>query len=310
MGDMRLKAPVLFLIFNRPDTTQRVFDAIRQAKPARLFVAADGPREDRHGEAEKCTQARSIIGNIDWDCEVVTRFREKNLGCRKAVSSAIDWFFENVEEGIILEDDCLPSRSFFMYCDELLAHYRDDTKVMQICGSNYFKGFETREKSYFFSRFGPIWGWASWRRAWGYYDVDMRLWPEIKKNKVSKNFYESKDEELNRIAVYDKTFSGEIDTWDYQWSFAKMINAGLSIIPSVNLIANIGFSSEATHTSDPSDPFSNMESKNLSFPLSHPVRVSADRAADRMFVENVLLRGVKKSSFKRFLNLLKKRSGP
>lgn len=282
VGDMRLKAPILFLIFNRPDTTQRVFEAIRQAKPARLFVAADGPREDRPGEAEKCAQARSIIENVDWDCEVVTLFRVNNLGCRKAVSSAIDWFFENVEEGIILEDDCLPSQSFFRYCQELLEYYRNDTRIMQICGTNVLKEWDRSGYSYFFSNYGPIWGWASWRRAWKHYDVDMKLWPEIKGKKFYEDFSQNKEEAEYRQSLYDKVFSGEIDTWDYQWGFAKMINAGLSITPVKNMISNIGFREDATHTKSIA-PSANLLINEVEFPLKHPLCVVRDRVYDASY---------------------------
>jgi hypothetical protein len=297
VGNMQLKIPILFLVFNRPDTTQKVFAAIRQAKPARLFVAADGYREDRHGEAEKCAQARSIIENVDWDCEVVTLFRENNLGCRKAVSSAIDWFFENVEEGIILEDDCLPSQSFFMYCQELLEYYRDDTRVMQICGSNFLKGWQRNEDSYYFSNYGPVWGWASWRRAWKYYDVDMKLWPEVKEKNVLEDICMSREEIEYRENLYDKVFSGDIDTWDYQWGFAKMINSGLSVITSVNLISNIGFDADATHTAaDRNNPYAAMETYDIKFPLNHPRYVVQDCLADQRYLNEFMsIRSVRNS---------------
>jgi len=306
VGDMQLKAPVLFLIFNRPDTTQRVFAAIRQAKPARLFVAADGPREDRPGEAEKCARARSIIENVDWDCKVVTLFREKNLGCRKAVSSAIDWFFENVEEGIILEDDCLPSRSFFMFCQELLEYYRNDTRIMQICGLNVLKEWNRSGYSYFFSNYGPIWGWASWRRAWKHYDVDMKLWPEIKGKKFYEDFCQNKEEAEYRQSLYDKVFSGEIDTWDYQWGFAKMVNHGLSVIPSVNLISNIGFDADATHTvADRNNPYATMKTYDVKFPLNHPRYAVRDCLADQRYLNEFMpINPVKNNLRQRLLQLI------
>lgn len=299
---MRLTNPVLFLIFNRPDTTQRVFEAIRQAKPARLFVAADGPREDRPGEAEKCAQARSIIENVDWDCEVVTLFREKNLGCGKAVSSAIDWFFENVEEGIILEDDCLPSQPFFMYCQELLEYYRQDTRIMQISGSNFIKS--EMDESYFFSKYGPCWGWATWKRAWKYYDVDMRLWPVVKGKKLHYDFCFDEDEIKAREDIFDSVYNGAIDTWDYQWVFAKLVNNGLSITPKENLVSNIGFSEDATHTRDKGNIRENFERKELVFPLLHPPFMLKNYEMDRKYFEAFLKKGVSKKDV--FLNLIEK----
>jgi hypothetical protein len=276
---MDLKVPVLFLIFNRPASTQRVFDAIRQAKPSRLFVAADGPRDNRSDEAERCEQTRRIIDTVDWDCEVTTLYREKNLGCRDAVSSAIDWFFTNVEEGIILEDDCLPSQSFFGYCQELLEYYRNDMRVMQICGSNLLKNWDRNGHSYFFSNYGPVWGWASWRRAWEYYDVDMKLWPEIREKKLYEDFSLSCGEAEYRRNIYDKVYSGEINTWDYQWGFAKMISCGLCITPEINLIRNIGFGVDSTHTSE--DTFySNLETSEIMLPLKHPEYTIRDKVYD------------------------------
>jgi hypothetical protein len=276
---MDLKVPVLFLIFNRPAITQRVFDAIRQAKPSRLFVAADGPRDNRSGEAERCEQTRRIIDTVDWDCEVTTLFREKNLGCRKAVSSAIDWFFTNVEEGIILEDDCLPSQSFFDYCQGLLEYYRYDRRIMQICGSNLLKEWNRSGYSYFFSNYGPVWGWASWRRAWQYNDVNMKLWPEIRGKKLYEDFCQSIQETEFRLELYDKVFSGQIDTWDYQWGFAKMISSGLSITPTNNMISNIGFGVDATHTNILSS-LSGLRTYDIDFPLKHPEFIIKDKIFD------------------------------
>jgi len=199
MNGLYLKTPVLFLVFNRPDTTRRVFEAIRAARPARLFLVADGPRERQPDDKEKCERVRYIATDIDWDCEVKTLFRKENLGCKNGVSSAIDWFFSHVDEGIILEDDCLPTESFFWFCEELLRRYRNDSRVMQICGSNFLRGWQRNNDSYYFSGYGPIWGWASWRRAWIYYDVDMKLWPEVKEKKILLDICDGKREMFYRL---------------------------------------------------------------------------------------------------------------
>ncbi|MDG5469923.1 glycosyltransferase family 2 protein [Deltaproteobacteria bacterium IMCC39524] len=302
MSDLHLKTPVLFLVFNRPDTTKKVFEAIKQAKPKQLFVAADGPRENKLGDAEKCAQVRRIIESVDWECDVVTLFREKNLGCKIAVSSAIDWFFENVEGGIVLEDDCLPSYSFFSFCEELLQKYQNDTRVMQICGSNLVKERSGNVYSYMFSNYGPVWGWATWRRAWNYYDVDMKLWPEVRDAKLYEHFCQSYEESMYRSALYNKVFAGEIDTWDYQWGFAKMINHGLSIIPAFNLVSNVGFGFDSTHTSSECS-FSNLELCELSDPISHPPYVIRDKSFDAKF--NDLYVPPKKSVLERIFNIHK-----
>ena len=300
---MKLSAPILLLIFNRPDTTKRVFDAIRRARPSRLFVAADGPRDGRPDEKDRCAQTRKIVvQSVDWDCEVEQLFREKNLGCKKAVSSAIDWFFENVEEGIILEDDCLPSQSFFGYCQELLEYYRNDTRVMQICGSNLLKEWDRSSYSYLFSNYGPIWGWASWRRAWEHYDVGMRLWPEIRENKFYLDFCQSAEEANYRLDLYDKVYGWEVDTWDYQWGFAKMINNGLSITPRVNMVKNIGFGADATHCNNNS-PFANIEMHEITLPLSHPQYVLRDKRYD-MNYNKLYVPSTKKSIYERMKMLL------
>jgi len=244
-----LETAVLFLVFNRLDTTMQVFEAIRKARPPRLYLAADGPRDSRPGEAEKVKAVREYVTqNIDWPCEVKTLFRVKNLGCKYAVSGAITWFFENEEQGIILEDDCLPNQSFFWFCEELLIKYKSDNRIGQISGFNPVTNADHSNESYLFSKFGPIWGWASWKRAWNNYDVKMTKWPEIKARGLIDFIVDSKPEKLWRINIFDLAYNGGVNTWDFQWSFCKHINNQLSIIPINNLIINIGFGSEATHT--------------------------------------------------------------
>jgi hypothetical protein len=238
--------PVLFLIFNRPDTTQKVFDAIKKAKPKQLFVAADGPRENKEGEKEKCEQARKIIEQVDWDCKVKTLFRDKNLGCKVAVSSAIDWFFENVKEGIILEDDCLPDQSFFQFCKKMLEKYRNDTRIMMITGTNYFINNIEIKESYFFSKHFTIWGWATWRRAWKHYDINMDAWGKFKKEDQLKYLTNSFIIKKHFEKTFDLISNNKMDTWDIQWVFTCFFNNGLAIIPRCNLISNIGV--EGTHT--------------------------------------------------------------
>ena len=237
--------PILFLVFNRPDTTEIVFQKIREIKPRQLFVAADGWRVNKAGEKEKCEETRAIVmRSIDWDCEVKTLFRDENLGCGKSVSSAISWFFENVEEGIILEDDCVPDNSFFPYCEELLYRYRSEEKVMHISGSN-FQISEVSDESYYFSNSCYMWGWATWRRAWKLYDFKME---HFNKRFDLSDYLFSKDEKVYWKRVFSNVKSGRVDTWDYQWYFTCWYNKGLSIVPQYNLVKNIGFRPDATHT--------------------------------------------------------------
>lgn len=245
----KLKTAVLFLVFNRLDPVRDVFSEIKKAKPPRLYIASDGPREFKITERATVESVREyILSQIDWKCEVKTLFREKNLGCKIAVSSAIDWFFNHEEMGIILEDDCLPNQSFFRYCERLLDLYRDDCRVGQISGFNSLRNVYRSDFDYFFSQYGSIWGWATWRRAWKYYNLKIESWPYIKEKKIHENFMMSWLEKNLRSFLFDRLYRGEINTWDYQWTYAKNINSMLSIVPSKNLIINIGFGSDATHT--------------------------------------------------------------
>jgi hypothetical protein len=247
-NNLILTTPVLFLVFNRLDTTKQVFEAIRQAKPPKLFIAADGPRVDRDDEAEDCDTVRQfIMNNIDWECEVKTLFRDQNLGCRVAVSSAIDWFFENVEAGIILEDDCLPHPDFFNFCQDMLEYYRNDESIMHISGANFQFGKQRGDGSYYFSRYAHIWGWASWRRAWQYYDVNMKSFPNFKEQNIIGDIFPDKKIQCRWLEILDKIYSKDpiFNTWDFQWAYTVLLHQGRCITPNCNLISNIGGS--ATH---------------------------------------------------------------
>lgn len=271
------RTPVLFLIFNRPDMTQRVFAAIRDARPDKLFIGADGARRDKPGEAELCNQVRRIVlDGIDWPCDVKTLFRDKNLGCKVAVSSAITWFFEQVEDGIILEDDCLPEHSFFCFCEELLERYREDPRIMMISGDN-FQPVMRGGNSYWFSRYVHIWGWATWRRAWQKYDLGMRSWPELRSKKQFAAFLPPSIYR-NAESMFDSAFAGKTSTWDTQWFFACWANSGLSILLNTNLVTNID--SGGTHMKI-YDPFINRPSWPMIYPLQHPRMIALDEEADR-----------------------------
>ena len=279
-----LHTPVLFLVFNRPDTTKQVFEAIRKAKPSRLYVAADGPRADKSGEAEKVEQVRQIATNVDWDCEVKTLFREKNLGCRVGVSSAIDWFFENEEEGIILEDDCLPSQSFFWFCEELLKQYRRDTRVMHIGGCNPIDR-QLVSNTYYFSKYNRIWGWASWRRAWKYFDVTIKQWQEFKEKKLHYQLFDSIEAKIWE-KKWDSVYCSQVDTWDFQWFFCRLIQ-GKAIIPRTNLVSNIGFNEYATHTFDADNSLAHLVRGEMEFPLKHPEHIIDDKERDIIWSKRI-----------------------
>jgi hypothetical protein len=278
------KTPILFLIFNRPEITQRVFEEIKKQKPNYLFVAADGPRSHIQEDIEKCKATRDLVlKGIDWDCEVKTLFRDENLGCGLAVSEAITWFFDNVEQGIILEDDCLPHHSFFGYCEILLERYKNDDEVMTISGNNFQEGIKRGDGSYYFSSHPHIWGWATWKRAWSHYDYAMKNWPEFKENKLLFKYNANQDQYNYWLKVFQKTYDGEINTWDYQLTFASWFEAKLNILPNVNLVKNIGFGKDATHTNGESS-FANMKTQDIGR-ITHPQIIQVNKKADRYISE-------------------------
>lgn len=286
MPDFQLATPVAFIIFNRPDTTERVFAEIAKAKPPKLLVVADGPRSNRFGEAEKVAATRAIIKRVDWDCEVLTNFSDVNLGCKRRVSSGIDWVFAQVEEAIILEDDCLPDPTFFRFCQELLERYRHDQRIGMISGDNFQFGRRRNDDSYYFSKYIHIWGWASWRNRWvGNYDVEMTKWPRIRDEGWLADMVGNSREAGDWHKTFERVYRGEIDTWDYQWVFANWVESRMSVMPSVNLISNIGFGPDATHTVGGSN-LANMPVGRMAFPITHPSGVFKNIQADQ-FTEHM-----------------------
>jgi hypothetical protein len=247
------KIPVLLLTFKRPDTTRQVIEAIKFYQPQRMYIASDGPRLHKPEEQEKVNLTRQLIlQSIKWPCEIQTLFQENNLGCRVAVSTAIDWFFENEEEGIILEDDCVPDPDFFGYVENCLDKYRNDDSIMSVSGHNF--DFDqhipfTISTDYILSRYHHCWGWATWKRAWHCYDRDMINWPKLKDSSwlltIGDNNFYFKHYWNN---IFERAYQKNIDSWAYRWLFSCWANNGLSILPSKSLIKNIGFGNDATHT--------------------------------------------------------------
>lgn len=287
MADWHLQTPVALIIFNRPEQTEKVFAAIRQAKPLILLVVADGSRQEKIGEAEKCAEARAIIDKVDWDCQVFKNYSDINLGCRFRVSSGLDWVFETVEEAIILEDDCLPHPTFFRFCEELLNYYRHDQRMGSISGQNVQFGQKRTDYSYYFSRYTYCWGWATWRRAWQHYDLDMKIWPEIRDGNFLLDVLGNSKTAQDWAKTFQITYDQQIDTWDYQWTFSCWVQSYLTVVPNVNLVTNIGHGIASTHTADTSSKYSNMSVESISFPVKHPPFVIRDLKADE-FTENTL----------------------
>jgi hypothetical protein len=278
---MSLETPIAFILFNRPETTRRVFEEIRKAQPKRLFIIADGPRVNKQGEQEKCAETREIVAKIDWNCEISRRYSEINLGCGANISQGLDWVFEQAEEAIILEDDCLPTPDFFTFCSDLLEKHRDNHRIMHIAGTNNLIGYQNKSQySYYYSRYPLVWGWASWRRAWKNYDFKMELWLKFVQGGWLEKFFDDK-----RAAYVWERNLGNLSqhpyTWDYQWLFSCWTQEGLAIHPRNNLVSNIGFGDAATHTINASDPWANLPVEDLSFPLDHPPFVIRDSSADR-----------------------------
>jgi hypothetical protein len=275
------KSPVALIAFNRPEQTKRVIERILTYQPSQVFLIVDAPRQNRSEDLQKCHQVRQLLDQTDWSCQVFKNYAETNLGCKQRVSTGLDWVFSQVESAIILEDDCLPDRTFFQFCEELLSRYRDDRRIFAISGDNFQFGRTRTNYSYYYSLYNHCWGWATWRRAWQYYDVEMRLWETARDGNWLNDILD------NTMAVkywhykFQQTFEGNIDTWDYQWTLACWLQSGLTILPNVNLVSNIGFSlDDSTHTKNPNSPFANMPVEMMQFPLTHPAFIIRDRKAD------------------------------
>lgn len=271
--------PVVFFIFNRPDTTRLVFEQIKNLKPRKLYIFADGAR-DRKGEDVQCRETRLATENIDWDCEVIRNFSEVNLGCRVSIGAGLSSVFAKEEMAIILEDDCLPDLTFFNYCRELLIKYKDDSRVGAISGDNFQLGKYSPEESYYFSQYFNCWGWATWKRVWDHYDIDIVNWPEMKSKKLLNNVF-SKDYQLyfwNEI--FDRVHAKKINTWDHQFSFNLFFQNMLVIVPKVNLIKNIGFDERGTHTTT-RNSLAEINAVPMTFPLKHPNYVYINKIADQ-----------------------------
>ena len=245
---MNLNIPVLLVVFNRPETTKMVFEAIADVRPDRLYIASDGPRHDNADDAIRIERVRKIFDNIDWECDIKCLFRSENYGCGPGVKNAIDWFFENESEGIILEDDTVPDSSFFLFCRELLSKYRHDDRIGMISGTNHINYKSTENPSYIFSKNKSCWGWATWRRSWETMDFQMSWRSSEYSNSIIKNMGVSPWYIRHWTRALQLIDSGKVSAWDWQWYFSKAAQNQLTIFPSVNLISNIGFGIDATHT--------------------------------------------------------------
>src|SRR6266516_3000821 len=252
-----LTTPVAYIIFNRPRHTRETFAAIRNQQPCKLFIIADGPRLDHPTDSERCQEVREIVEEIDWPCEVFWNFSDSNLGCKQRVITGLDWVFSQVERAIILEDDILPNEDFFGFCEELLELYENDDRVFCITGNNFQDGQHRgrAEDSYYFSRYIHVWGWATWRSAWLHNNTSLSFWPEWKKTKEWRRKFDDYNERRHWKQIFDKMFNNAIDTWDYHWTASVWFRGGLTVTPNINLVTNIGFGPDATHTIEQEDRY-------------------------------------------------------
>ncbi len=274
-----LKTPILFFIFNRPKETALSFAEIKCVRPIKLFIVADGPRSEE--ESHLCEQTRAVVENIDWACEVVRKYSNTNRGCGRHIASSIDWVFSKVDEAIIIEDDCIPDQTFFQFCEEMLNKYRNNLHIMSIAGISLQEKntkFDFQE-SYYFSIIAHGTAWATWKRAWNTYDFDMKLWPAFKKTGELSPWFANQGAYERFSRVWDQYFRHEIIGWDSQWSFACIMNHGLCINPSVNLITNIGQNERGTNFKG-NNFLGNQPRYTMIFPMTEPTEIKPNRVAD------------------------------
>lgn len=293
-----LRTPVLLTAFSRYDTARQVMEAIRDARPPRLYFACDGPRDPE--EKHLTDQVRSLVELVDWPCELHTFFREENEGMKRAMVANIDWFFAHEEQGIVLEDDTAPVQSFFWFAEELLERYRDDASIWWILGNNLMADPNARPVcSYYFSQhgYGAPWGWAGWRRSWALYDVDMKAWPTVRGTPEWDAFFLSKAEKAEADVIFEATWDGRIRTWDFQNDFCRILHKGFTILPERNLVRNIGFSGSGTNTVQGGDPRDVDNARDIDFPLVHPTTIVVDEERDlayfNAFIRPPLFRRIK-----------------
>ena len=311
MNKETFKTPILLIAWRRPEKTLKVIEKIKQINAQKIYIACDGYIKSNKTNINKVNETRKVLNDyINWKCEVKKLFCDYNQGCKKGVSNAITWFFKNEKEGIILEDDCLPHQDFFYFCEEMLKKYRSDDRIWSITGQNIQnKVWHGGDASYYFSKYSHCWGWASWRRCWGKYDRDIKSWPKYKESKILHNLFDRKIEINYWERIFDNLyFRAKPDTWDYQWTYTCLINSGLTIIPNQNLIENIGFDNEATHTKTIvfDTKISNFERfTSKIFPIIHPEHIHRNRKADK-YTELKCYSGYPFYRFESFQKMIKK----
>ncbi len=304
-----MNVPILLLVWKRPSHTKRVIDSIKQISPKKIYISSDGPIINDKENKRLIELVRKIIfKEIDWDCQVFTNFSKVNKGCKIAVAEGINWFFSNEEEGIIIEDDCVPSKDFFYFCELLLEKYRYDERIWSICGNGYQNDLIKNKESYFFSKYADVWGWATWRRCWQFYDPDIKSWNKNRKKSLLKDLFKNVRELNYWNKIFDDLYyKQKPNTWDYQWQYLCFINSGMSCMPFTNLVENIGFGKDATHTNeDPLRLHSNLKNiGRINFPLKHPSKFSVSKECDKK-LQKIFYSGYSTFSLKGLIINLKK----
>lgn len=274
------QTPIAYIVFNRPQHTEKTFEVLRAQRPARLFIIADGPRPGHPADADRCAAVREIVARVDWPCAVHRDYADSNLGLKRRVSSGLDWVFGQVERAIVLEDDCVAHPDFFEFCDALLERYAEDERVSVITGNNFQNGRKRGEASYYFSKFSHCWGWATWRRAWRHYQGDVPFWPEWSQSADWRDKTPDAMERLYWRRIFRRVQAGQIDSWAYPWTASVWYHGGLTATPNVNLVSNIGFGEDATHTRSIRSASAELPARPLGL-LTHPDSVQRDEAADK-----------------------------
>lgn len=272
-AEYRCKTPVIFIFFNRSKTMVHVLEQIRKVKPDKLYLVADGPRSEE--ERIKTDECRRIAKEmVDWECQAEQVYADKNMGCRDRVASGISYVLQREEKAIILEDDCVPNTSFFRFMDEMLERYQNDDRVFLISGRNDLEKYDEKTYDYYFVHHGVIWGWGTWARSWKLYDINMTHWPEIRdKNGGYIREWMGWKEWTRQKKSYENTYRGKIDTWDYQMAFSWQYHRKICVVPSINLVRNIGVDADATHTVGNYE-IATVHTFEMKFPLRHPEKIA------------------------------------
>jgi hypothetical protein len=281
LANYSLNTPILFCIFSRPEVTRHVFEMIRKAKPPRLYISCDGPRKNFPVEKKMIDMTKKIVSNIDWPCKVKRLYRKKNLGCKKAMSSGISWFFKHEECGIILEDDCLPNLDFFFFCEKMLKRFRNKKEIFTITGNNFVSDKINFKNSYYFSKYFQCWGWATWRSRWKFYQGNLNFWPKFKQSDEWKNLMHYKNEKDYWNEIFNLVYNNKIDSWAYPWTCCIMYYKGLTVTPKVNLVTNIGFNQSATHTKQQLKNISYLKAESIG-KLKNNFKIKQDDVVDKM----------------------------